>query len=297
MRKLAPLLALLVLAGCGGSDAVDVGPAPKAKSQAAVGLESRTPTPKEKLVSLKIWLVQGKGLVARNRAHAKTVRVATAALQELLSGPTPAERRAPGMTTAIPDGTSLLGIGIDKGIATVDLSSQFQAGGGSTSLQLRLAQVVYTLTQFPTVKKVRFELDGSPVDVLTNQGVVADRPVARKDYGDPDCAGIPASKQGFIVVNAPRSGAPARSGFTVRGCSSAFEGTLNWDLTTKDGELASGHTQGGSLEPGTFAFPVHYDVGSSQPGILEVFEPPASGEGGPTSRVRVSLALSPTPAG
>jgi hypothetical protein len=297
MKKLVLLLGLLPLAGCGGSDAVDMGPAPRAKSQAAVGLESRTPTP-TKVVSLKIWLVQGKGLVARTRTHPETVRVATAAMQELLAGPTHAERRAPGMTTAIPDGTSLLGIGIDYGVATVDMSSQFQAGGDSTSLQLRLAQVVYTLTQFPTVKKVRFELDGTPVDVLSNQGVVVDRPVGRKDYGDPDCAGIPASKQGFIVVNAPRGGVPARSGFTVRGCSSAFEGTLNWDLKTEDGaELAAGHTQGGSLEPGTFAFPVRYELASSQPGVLEVFEPPASGEGGPTSRVAVPLALAPTPAG
>ncbi len=289
MRKLAPLSVLLVLTGCAG--ATDLGPAPKAKSQAGARLKS--PTPAQKLVPLKIWLVRGKGLVQRSRAHPKTVRVATAALQELLAGPTEAERSGSAITTAIPGGTRLLGIAIDNGVATVDLASQFQAGGGSGSLQLRLAQVVYTLTEFPTVKRVRFELDGSPVNVLSNQGVVSDHPVGRKDYGEPDCAGIPASKQGFVVVNSPRPGDDVGpQPFTVRGCSSSFEGTLNWDLKTNGGsELASGHTQGGSFEPGEFAFNVSYRLPKRQPGVLEVYEPPASGEGGPTSRVTVPLVL------
>jgi len=295
MRKLVAVPALLVVAGCGGNDAVDIGPAPKAKSQAVTGLES--PTPKQ-LVSLKVWLVQGKGLVARNRAHPETVRVATAAIDELLAGPTQGERRGSGITTAIPRGTRLLGIGIENGIATVDLSSQFQSGAGSESLQLRLAQVVYTLTQFPTVKKVRFELDGAPVDVLSNRGTVVDRPVGRKDYGAPDCAGIPTSKQGFIKINYPRPGARVSSPghieflLAVRGCSSTFEGTLNWDVKTKDGvTVAAGVAQGGSLQPGPFRFSVPpRSVGEGQ-GVLEVYEPPASGEGGPTSRDAVPVVL------
>jgi len=51
-----------------------------------------------------------------------------------------------------------------KGVARVDLSSDFETGGSSRSLQLRLAQVVYTLTQFPTVSAVRFSVDGTPVN-------------------------------------------------------------------------------------------------------------------------------------
>lgn len=296
MRKLAPLSVLLVLTGCAG--ATDLGPAPKAKSQAAAKLNSATPTTAQKLVPLKIWLVQGKGLVARNRAHPQTVRVATAAVQELLAGPTPGERHGSGITTSIPVGTRLLGVGIDNGVATVDLTSQFQAGGGSGSLQLRLAQVVYTLTQFPTVKKVRFELDGSPVNVLSNRGVVVDRPVARRDYGKTDCAGFPSSQQGFIAVNSPPPGARISGNghiellVTVRGCSSTFEGTLNWDLKTKDGTtVSSGVAQGGSLGPGSFRFIIPPPSTGEGPATLEVYEPPASGEGGPTSRARVPVVL------
>jgi hypothetical protein len=275
---------------------VDIGPAAKAKPEAGAKLQS--PGPQQKLVSLKIWLVQGKGLVERRRAHRQTVRVATAALQELLAGPTRGERGRSAVTTAIPGGTRLLGIGIENGIATVDLSSQFQAGAGSESLQLRLAQVVYTLTQFPTVKEVRFQLDGAPVDVLSNRGIVVDRPVGRRDYGNPDCAGIPSSKQGFIAINYPPRGAlivgrgHIEQIVPVRGCSSTFEGTLNWDVKTKDGvAVAAGVAQGGSLRPGPFRFNIRPTSVGEGPAVLEVYEPPASGEGGPTSRATVPVVL------
>ena len=51
-------------------------------------------------------------------------------------------------------------------------------------MQMRLAQVVYTLTQFPSVDGVIFSLDGEPIDVLGGEGVIIDHPLARSDYTD-----------------------------------------------------------------------------------------------------------------
>lgn len=51
-------------------------------------------------------------------------------------------------------------------------------------MQMRLGQVVYTMTQFPTVKAVRFKLDGAPVNVFSGEGIVLDHPVGRSDYKD-----------------------------------------------------------------------------------------------------------------
>ncbi len=75
-----------------------------------------------------------------------------------------------------------LGITIEDGLATVDLSSEFEAGGGTFSMAARLAQVVFTLTQFPTVREVEFRRDGEPVTIFSGEGIILDHPVGRDDY-------------------------------------------------------------------------------------------------------------------
>lgn len=107
--------------------------------------------------------------------------VATAAMRGLLNGPNAFERQE-GLGTAIPEHTTLNGIVIDDGLATVDLSHHFEAGGGTTHVLSRLAQVVYTLTQFPTVTEVDFEIDGRPLEELAAEGIDLRRPVDRSDF-------------------------------------------------------------------------------------------------------------------
>ena len=132
-------------------------------------------------VSLEVWFLDGEQLVRQTRSLESTPLVATAAMKALLAGPSPAEL-ASGLATSVPAGTKLLGISIKKGVATVDLTSQYQSGGGSLSMKARLAQVVYTLTQFPTVRAVLFHLDGEPVNVFSGEGIVLDVK-ARLDRG------------------------------------------------------------------------------------------------------------------
>ena len=73
-------------------------------------------------------------------------------------------------------GTDPLGLTIKDGVATVDLSTEFDSGGGTASMQYRLAQVVYTLTQFPTVKSVLFQVEGKTVTVFGSEGIALDGP-------------------------------------------------------------------------------------------------------------------------
>jgi len=107
--------------------------------------------------------------------------VATNAIKALIEGPTQAEMDTE-LSTAIPADTLLLDLTIEDGLATVDLSREFEVGGGSFNILSRLAQVVYTLTQFPSVDEVLFYIDGEPVEVFSGEGVVLGDPVNRADY-------------------------------------------------------------------------------------------------------------------
>jgi hypothetical protein len=282
---LAALLALtpvgFVLAGCGSEHAVSLG---KPKRGSTTGEEVTGSVPS--FVSLAVWFAQGDHLIARRRTHATTPRVATAAVNALLAGPTRAERAA-GLTTAIPDGTRLLGISIHGGVATVDLTSEYQSGGGSRSMQVRLGQVVYTLTQFATVQRVRFRLDGTPVNVFSGEGIVLDHPVGRSDYDDL----LPA-----IVVDMPVTGTRIASPVRVIGSANVFEANVTVEVLDERGHaVGSTFTTAtcGTGCRGTYSTHASFRVDRMQRGTILVHDDDAAGTGTPPHVVRVPVVLVP----
>jgi hypothetical protein len=107
---------------------------------------------------------------------ADPVRVA---LDLLFAGPTPGEQGFGAGTAIPPDATiNSLEVGAD-GIATVDFNRKFE----TADTRPQTAQVVYTLTQFPQVGKVRFLIDGQP------NGAAGVPPVGRSDVRFPAAAG------------------------------------------------------------------------------------------------------------
>ena len=124
-------------------------------------------------------------LVPVLRVVPRSPAVATAALRQLLLGPSLVERTAnPRLRTAIPSGAKLLGVRISNGLATVNLTSRFEFGGGSMGMFGRLAQLAYTATQFPTVTRVNLLLDGEPVTVFSSEGIILERPLTRAQFRD-----------------------------------------------------------------------------------------------------------------
>lgn len=169
---------------------------------------------------LDIFLIKDAShAVAVTRAVPATPEVAANAMRALIAGPTDDELDE-GLSSAIPADTLLLGIVIDDGLATIDLGREFESGGGSFGMLSRLAQVVYTLTQFPTVNSVQFKLDGEPVTVFSGEGILLEEPVSRGDYASilplvptpdgetprwlqtdlPSLASVPLSQQGRVVL-------------------------------------------------------------------------------------------------
>jgi germination protein M len=218
------------------------------------------------------------GLVAVLRTVPGTKAVATAAMNALLAGPTTGENgRA--ISTAVPDGSQLLGLTIKDGVATVDLSSEFESGGGSASDLTRLGQVVYTLTQFPSDKSVLIQIEGKTVTVFGSEGVTLDGPVGRADYVQL----LPA-----IWVDRPAYGASIGNPAHVTGSADVFEATFRISIIDGSGKVVADQqvmATCGSGCRGTFDVTIAYNVSKAQYGTLHAYEP--SGKDGSPVNVRV----------
>lgn len=179
------LLGASVLTACGDDgDGSAVTAAPPATATApATSPTATAPVTTPEQVEAEVWFVSGERVAAVTRAVTPPA-VARAAMTELLRGPD-ADEAASGLSTSIPAGTSLLGLRIVGGVAEVDLSGEFASGGGSLSMLTRVAQVVYTLTGFPTVRSVRFLIDGERVASIGGEGVIVDPPLTRADVEGP----------------------------------------------------------------------------------------------------------------
>jgi hypothetical protein len=147
-----------------------------------------------------LYFIRGEKLQPVKRVVPRVTRIGAEAVSALVAGPNEAEKRA-GLATAIPAATRFNALTIDDGVARVDLSRSFEAGGSGLGLILRLAQVTCTLDAFPSVSGVRFALDGQIVEVLSGDGIVLDRPVTCAGYeaylAQPDQGPPPATAAVF----------------------------------------------------------------------------------------------------
>ena len=223
-------------------------------------------------------------LVPVLRTVPRSTATATAAMKALLAGPS-AKERAPKwpIKTLIPAGSKLLGIEISGGLATVDLSAEFASlspddvwDGGSYSLHGRVAQVVYTLTQFTTVDRVNFKLDGKPVKVLfgmpdpesgASEAIALDKPVTRATYRDHY---LP-----LIFVDRPAWGASLLNPGRVTGLANVNEAQFRMALLDRNDKVLTDTpvlATCGTGCWGRFDVILRYDVSSAQWGTLRVWD-------------------------
>ena len=185
MRRTLALLALVavIATACGADQATDAGPVPGRPDTTVTTTPDTAPaTTAAGTTQVSVWLARSEKLEAVTRVVPSVPRIGAEAVKALLAGPTATETRN-GYSTAVPKETRFLDLVIDgAGIAKVDLSRDFESGGGTLGLTLRLAQVACTVGQFPTVKGVRFALNGQLVSVFSGNGIVLDKPVTCDSY-------------------------------------------------------------------------------------------------------------------
>jgi hypothetical protein len=266
-RTLLPL-ALLVLAGCGGaSDTVSTGP--------GTGTTTAATTTAAQLMPARAYFLRDEKVAISESRVPKSPAVARSAVELLLAGP------PPGLATAIPAGTRLRGLSIADGIATVDLSREFESGGGSASMLGRLAEVVYTLTQFPSVTGVTFEIEGERVTTLGGEGVTLDRPQTRADYED---------QTPIILVETPVPGDTVSSPVRLAGTSNVFEANMHLDVYQGETKIVDTFftASSGSGERGTFETTVPLDVTGA---VRIVLYAPSAEDGSPQHQVDVPVTV------
>ncbi|HUG32892.1 MAG TPA: GerMN domain-containing protein [Acidimicrobiia bacterium] len=151
------------------------------------------------------------------------------ALTSLLKGVHVADAEM-GLSSAIPENTRLLGVTVDDGVASIDLSREFESGGGSLSVLGRVAQVVYTATKFDEVEAVVFLIEGIRIDVLSGEGLILDEPQTREGYRDL----IPA-----ILVEEPLWGSAVGSQLTMSGLARTESGTINYTIVDAEGLIVA----------------------------------------------------------
>ena len=194
--------------------------------------------------------------------------VMRAAIEALLAGPSQAELAGtPAMFTAIPTGTTVTAVQVSgAGVATVDLSGGFQETDELPALRTALAQVVFTLTQFPNVTGVNVTIGGAVLTQTDANGKDLAGPATRADYGD---------QIGPLFVDSPAWGASLHSPIHLAGLADVFEATFRFRLLDADGRsLADGqlHASCGTGCLGTYAVEVPFNVAASTAGRLQVFD-------------------------
>jgi Immunoglobulin-like domain of bacterial spore germination/Sporulation and spore germination len=246
---LVAVLIGLVVAGCGGNASTTGEPPATTTTTVTETVTQPMPaTTPEQHMSLRLYFVAPDGkLVAASRDVQQTQTPGAASLHELLTPPA-------GATTRVPDGLSLA---ISDGHANV---TGADLGGAA------LAQVVYTLTSFPTVQTVNGKTRAD-VEQFVPQ----------------------------ILVEQPSAGETVTSPLQVTGNANTYEATFDYRLEDAAGKLLAKNfvtATSGSGTRGTFDFTIPFTVDATQDGALKVFE--LSAENGSVVHERViPLRLSP----
>lgn len=233
------VLLCALLAGCGGTSHRATAPTTTAVQQHA----------------LELYFLSGNALTPSHVTVPDTPAIATAALQKLFAG-------APqGVRTAIPAGTRLESIAVSGGRATVRLSTD-------NLTHTAEGQIVYTLTQFPTITSV----DGGPFSA----------PASRADFAD-------LTRRAAIYVSAPERDSTASSPIHASGTADVFEGSLAVDVWSNGKRIRTLPIQAtsGTGTRGTWSATIAVPPG---PAKLVFYEPSAE-NGQPLHATTVELTV------
>lgn len=209
-----------------------------------------------------------------------------AAVAALIQGIAPEDTGADQLATFIPSDTEILGVRVDDGVATVNLSSGFEQGGGTFAVTTRVAQLVFTATEFDGVDALQLEIEGNPAQVFSTEGLLLDGPQTREDWHD----FLP-----LMMITSPLAGDRISSPYLVEGLANAFEATVSLRLVDGSGLIIDETFTTATCGSGCFGeFAEHMLFAVEEPteAFLEGLEYSAE-DGSPRNIFRVPVTLQP----
>lgn len=98
------------------------------------------------------------------------------AIIELLKGTTSSDRLQ-GAYTEIPKGTRLLSLKDTGNSIAINLSKEFEEGGGAQSVQSRLLQLIKTVDMYGNSKPIYLYIEGKKIEYLGGEGIYVEQPL------------------------------------------------------------------------------------------------------------------------
>jgi len=104
------------------------------------------------------------------------------AVKNLLDGPTKKEKKQ-GYYTEIPISTKLIGVEKTEKDVVINLSKDFESGGGSTSMIMRLKQLTNTCLDAEKELPVYLEIEGKRATTIGGEGLMVPQPLSVSPNG------------------------------------------------------------------------------------------------------------------
>lgn len=138
------------------------------------------------MMNAKLWFVtvDSDGRISRKQCVRRIVKPdapLTNNIKLILQGPNYSERES-GCLSFIPNGTRLLNALVKDGVAYLNFSREFENNTvGVDGIIAQLQQIVFTSTEFATVKSVQILIDGQKKETL-GTGFRIDSPLSRESF-------------------------------------------------------------------------------------------------------------------
>ena len=147
--------------------------------------EEKEKPQKNEIKNIKIFVTDSNGnlrSVARKCDTSKEKSCLAFAIQELINSPTNWEK-SKGLSSEIPSNTKVISVREGNNNIFVDLSSEFEGGGGAESLYIRIHQVIKTILA-NTNSPAYLYINGKQADVIGGEGIMIKQPLSERSLDE-----------------------------------------------------------------------------------------------------------------